>query len=219
MSILTFVQQGPYGHFENYRYVARTPPVPDLRLSNTVNRLNQSSSIATNPSSSRAGRIPINAAGHRLDSFLQTPTNEERKKYKSRTKNKHLCSPFYLTGHCLLKNCRYDHSSITPTVLHVLRHKIQEWPCKFEGECRRKDCFHGHVCLVKGCAGHNDRGCNFGLEAHQADKKVAEWVRPVARQYDGVNKKDVKDNGRSKTESSKGSMENWPTMVEDLIVI
>jgi hypothetical protein len=208
--------------------VARTPPNAELDTINATIRPHQGSP------SSRTGYVPVNAAGQRVDSYLRLPTNDGHNKYKSRTKGKKLCTSLHLTGSCYQKKCRFDHSAITPTILHVLRHKLRECPCTHEGECRQADCFYGHVCFAKGCAGHWQSGCRFKLEAHGVDLLVVKWVRPggaktveaggvytdVPAQQDGKAKKEAaKDNSWFEMASSKGSMENWPTMVGDLIEV
>ncbi|KAF1911188.1 hypothetical protein BDU57DRAFT_552405 [Ampelomyces quisqualis] len=202
--------QGRYGNFENNRYVAHTPLNAEAQAFNSTIRPLQGSHSPT------AQLIPINAAGYRIDTFLKTPTKDEYIKFKQRTEHMNLCTSYHLTGHCSVGNCRFDHSSITPKILHVLRQKIRGSPCISRGRCRRADCFRGHICLAKGCARRKQTWCQFSPEAHGVDLKIEEWILPAAGEKVLRDKPVYKDGLRQK-DSSEGSMKNWPTMVDDLI--
>jgi hypothetical protein len=73
--------------------------------------------------------------------------------------------------------------------------------------------------VKKGCVGNNDGGCKFGPEAHGVDMSVADFVQPWTGKMKETKKKEVQSDRSTETDSSKGSMENWPTMVGDLIDI
>jgi hypothetical protein len=209
-----------HGYFENKRYIARTAPKEDITSLTSLKPLGNSTySTTTFSSKPHAGLISINTAGHRVDPILRLPTTAENSAYKSRSRHKNLCSWFFLSGSCSTKMCRYDHSPITASQLHVLKHKLLEWPCHFQGACRHKGCFHGHVCVKKGCIGNIDAGCKFGPEAHGVDMKAADFVQPWTGKMKETKKKELKSDQDPETDSSKGSMENWPTMVGDLIDI
>jgi hypothetical protein len=156
--------------------------------------------------------ISLNAAGHRLDPAITTPTQKERSTYKTRTKRKNLCTVFFIYGKCGHKFCRYDHTAITPSMLHVLKFNLSEFPCGMQGACRAQDCFRGHVCARKECKGSNYAGCKFGPDAHGVDLEVDDQVEPGH-----IKKKMHKENEIRMTTStiavgSKSSIEDWPTM-------
>jgi hypothetical protein len=164
------------------------------------------------------GCIPINKNGHRLDDPLRIPTAAEHNAYKARTKTKKLCSPFYLTNSCPVKSCRYDHTPICALVHHTLRYRLSEWPCRFGGACRRKNCFNGHACSWKRCDGKKLGNCRFDSDMHGVDLEVAEWVKSVGAWGNEVELETTKrKQGVAETNSSDGSMETWPAMVSDLI--
>jgi hypothetical protein len=202
----------------------RTPPKSDVQaiLPNTNSSLSSKSDTPA-PPTPRIGCIPINSAGHRLDTFLRTPSNKEYSAYNSRTRTKKLCTSFYLTGSCRhAKNCRFNHKPISPSLLHVLGHKLKEFPCHFKGACRNADCFHGHMCIKKGCSGTKVEGSRFGREAHGVDLEVAEWVPNKTRET--KDEKHVKVQAKEPRQiadgnSSTASMENWPTKFGILIDI
>lgn len=171
--------------------------------------LNSSTVIPAKP---RTGFIPINAAGQRLDPTLRTPSNAEFSAYKLRTGPKKLCSVHYLKGRCWAKKCCYDHSPINDSLSLVLKHKLLENPCRFEGVCRDEGCIYGHVCARKGCAGQNDKGCKFSAATHGVDMKVTGWARPIENKKGANKEKAVRVMTPTDTGSSKSSMENWPSM-------
>ncbi|KAH7396559.1 hypothetical protein DE146DRAFT_657071 [Phaeosphaeria sp. MPI-PUGE-AT-0046c] len=216
LSINEISERRTYGYFENNRYIPVVSPNVARGPSTAPRRLNENTSRRAVAPPAQADRIPINAAGHRLDPLLRVPTSKERAGYKSRTKSSRLCSRFHLTGYCHVKDCRYDHGHIAPAQLHVLQHKLKEWPCYYEGTCRLEHCYHGHICLVQGCKGNKYKGCRFGSEAHNIDLEIHEWVKPMPRRTDRPEERmDYKS--VAKVDSAQGSMETWPMMVADLI--
>ncbi|KAH5108119.1 hypothetical protein HBI57_025520 [Parastagonospora nodorum] len=198
-----------YGYFENNRYVARTPPKSDMEsFKIPQNMSSPSKPSAMMPPKPRAGLVPLNTAGHRLDHPVRPPTSAEQTALKNRTKKGKLCSPFYLTGTCPVKSCRFDHTPISQNILVALKYKLIKWPCRFGCACRRKDCFNGHLCSTKGCNGPGGF-CKFGKDSHGVDMIVAQWVEPVCewgKPAEGYRSKNSED------QSSKSSMEIWPTM-------
>lgn len=207
-----------HGYFENNRYVPVASPDANTISSATSRRLNKRPTRRLDAPLAQVDQIPTNAAGHRLDLLLHVPTSKERADYKSRTKSNGLCTSFHLAGYCYMKECRYDHGRVTPAQLHVLEHKLKKWPCYFKGNCRLKDCYHGHICIVRGCKSPKYKGCRLSSEAHNVDLEIYEWVKSVPRGHDRPEKR-VGHTNISTTDSSKDSMENWPMMVTDLIEI
>jgi hypothetical protein len=181
-------------------FTSLTPPDDPLSPSNVL------------APKSRVRLIPINAAGCRLDSFLRAPSEKERSAYKTHTKRKNLCSTLFLTGTCRHKKCQYDHSPITPSLLHVLRHRLREWPCHFKGACRNLNCFHGHVCVRRECVGSIDVGCRLGPEAHGVDLEVGAWVKPGRVRKTENKENEVRMPTAPHVGNAKTPMENWPAM-------
>lgn len=211
-------QRKTYGYFENNRCIPVVSPDTHEEPSIPSRRLNESTSRLRDAPPAQADQIPINATGHRIDPPLRMPTKVERTAFKARTRRKNLCTMFHLKGHCLQKSCRFEHGHITPAILHVLREKVRGWPCHSQGSCRRKDCIHGHVCLAEGCSGPGDQKCKFSAEAHQLDREIHEWVMPESLTA-GHSEEQRKPDSGTKAYESKGSMEDWPAMVTDLIEI
>jgi hypothetical protein len=178
------------------------------------------SAVALSTVNAKAECIPINKNGHRLDISLRTPTAAANNALKDRTKTKKLCSPFHLTNSCPVELCRYDHAPVSALVQHALRYKLRELPCRYGGACRRKGCFNGHYCFRNRCREEKAGDCRFDSNMHRVDLEMAEWVKPVSgrgneEEPDTTDRKQ----GIAERSSSKGLMENWPTMVGNLIDI
>jgi hypothetical protein len=177
-----------------------------------------SSALATHNIKAKTGCIPINKNGHRLNKPLRIPTAAEQSALKDRTRTKKLCSPFYLANTCPFRSCNYDHTPISTLVRYALRYKMSEWPCRYGGACRRKDCFNGHLCFRKKCGEKKAGDCRFDSDMHGVDLEVAEWIESVGAWGNELEVKTTKvKHGVVETISSKGSMEKWPTMVGNLI--
>jgi hypothetical protein len=220
-NILIKLQGSLYGYFENNRYIAHTPRKADLNSLTPPTSLGSSISSPVVPSLEENPRlVPINASGHRIDPVLRVPTAAEQSAFKKRDNRQHLCSGFFLKNSCQVKHCPYDHSKITAPIQHTLKHRVKEWPCRFKGACRLSSCIHGHVCVKQACTASKRRGCRFAPEAHGVDMEVTEWVKPRGGGASIADAKRVIAKARNmETNSPKGSMENWPPMVGNLIDI
>lgn len=122
--------------------------------------------------------IPLNKDGNRIDCRLPKASGDDHLILKKRiqTGNK-LCNEYQLAGTCRTDDCQYDHSSLAPELINVLRQLAREIPCARKGGCRRGACYKGHVCAKIGC-----RNCKLGYKAHGVDTTVAEWIEPEDRQ-------------------------------------
>jgi hypothetical protein len=134
--------------------------------------------------------LPLNRDGHRIDVILPKASQEDhtalRKKIQAGQK---LCNDFQLIGICNSDDCPYDHSTLAPEFLNVLRHLAREIPCARKGSCRRAACYKGHVCAKSGC-----RNCKLGYKAHGVDTNVFVWVEPEGG-------RDREDRAESRTSS------------------
>lgn len=113
--------------------------------------------------------------GHRIDVLLPKASREDHIRLKTRIQaGQKLCNDYQLIGTCLSgDNCQYNHNSLPPELINVLRHLASEIPCSRKGGCRRETCYKGHVCVKAGC-----RNCKLGYKAHGVDSTLAEWVQP-----------------------------------------
>lgn len=100
-----------------------------------------------------AGYILVNKDGQRLDYYAARPSPAdratERLSYRARAFLRMLV---YLAKACEHgAACPYDHSSISPSVLNVLRYIVRKTACKNGSDCRRLDCIFVHVCQNRNC--------------------------------------------------------------------
>ena len=108
------------------------------------------------PKDARAGFIPVNAEGERLDIFMEPPTGlQSHKLTKFRAKNS-LCAALFLRGGCTTsEHCPYSHNpaGVDDDVLYAFRYFLRVRGCAKKGACRIGDCTWGHVCSRPACAG------------------------------------------------------------------
>ncbi|KAF2036737.1 hypothetical protein EK21DRAFT_106053 [Setomelanomma holmii] len=208
----------PRGHFKNSRYIKydrakdTTETLTSIASSDTI----LSTSSRKLPTEARPGLIPINAGGYRLDTISSPPSKSDWDLYQARIKHRKLCNAFHLRGSCNDARCEFDHSAISPDILKCLQFLLMEWPCRQKGDCRRSDCYNGHVCQKGACRRRKFTTCNFPHNAHKVDWQVAKWIKPGE---DVAAKAEAKSAQIADRNSSKGSMENWPAMVGNLIDI
>ncbi|KKY13936.1 putative zinc finger ccch-type protein [Diplodia seriata] len=137
------------------------------------------------PTPETEGNIPINKYGDRLDFYLPRPTAEEYAAYHSTIKEpgRKPCNEYQLRGHCPSfasgRDCEYDHNPLSSELFHVLKVIVQGYPCPKQGECRKSDCYNGHVCQRPGCRGGPPCKFKNDYRAHNLDPKVAEWVSAI----------------------------------------
>jgi hypothetical protein len=178
---------------------------------------------------------------------MRQPTTSQWDAYTSRAKKQNICTMFHLAGYCGrgTANCRNDHAPLSPAALYTLEFILLECPCRFNGACRRADCYNGHICRDRKCVKGKTGKCKFTAEAHGIDIRVAKWVGPIenkAKAESGSKASSSKDttgritdtipatatgsklpnaeqivtNGASK-KSEKKTMENWPSNLGVLI--
>ena len=154
------------------------------------------------PTSVIPERIPINAVGHRLDTYNIAPTGAQWSLYKARNSKKKLCSAFYLAHACPMPgSCHYDHTPISSDVYHCLQYMLKEYPCRKKGGCRRLDCFAGHICQRRACAQGKSAVCKFKYEVHCMDMKLANWVEPETDKSKSEERRDEKQSSKGSTQS------------------
>lgn len=129
--------------------------------------------------SDNEGMIPLNQDGHRLDFYRKPMSGDQWNAYQQRSKTRKLCNDWHLKGYCRNgDDCKYDHSSSLPQGLrYVLESLVHDYPCPRRGQCRRKNCFAGHICYKEDCLwGPGKGGCRLNRSMHGVDFNVARWV-------------------------------------------
>jgi hypothetical protein len=207
---------GTHGYFENNRYISNTPQNHGTK-SKTPSKNSLSSPASPPhrlPAKSRPGLIPVNLYGHRLDIDMPTPTPAQWHIYHSRVRAKKICNNLHLRGRCHQDNCEYDHSPINSDMHRCLQHLLRGLPCRNKGNCRRPNCYKGHVCHKVQCRDGKTSACKLTRDLHGVDMQVAEWVKA-----DNMNGEvEVTQNEKQvKKDNTIASREGWPSMVTDLI--
>lgn len=211
------MQDGPESYFENNRYIIHTPQPTETKPTVAASpRPNAAHSPSTNlPTEGRPGLIPVNASGHRLDIYFPAPNDTQWAEYTKRLKHKKPCNAFHIRKSCVTPNCVFDHTPLSAATLLCLKYFLLKLPCKRKGNCRRVDCYNGHLCQRRLCPGTRAKGCQFQDRSHGVDMEVVRWVEGSERFIEGKGEvKELTGSG-----SSGGSMESWPTMVGNLIDI
>ncbi|KAA8626241.1 zf-CCCH domain containing protein [Pyrenophora tritici-repentis] len=145
---------------------SQAPPASSQAFQNPNKRSNISSVL---PTTVVHGFIPINRSHKRLDPYIPTPTQQDWKKYNTLFQEAKPCNTYHLQGICTAFPCPYDHSPIDPDTKRVLEYVVKGNPCPQKGECRKDECFYGHVCQKDGCMGLQGqvvKGCKFKPELH-----------------------------------------------------
>lgn len=134
--------------------------------------------LSTNlPTTTVPGFIPLNKSNHRLDTYIAPPTTEEWAIYNARFRRKKPCNSFHLQRVCTSFHCPFDHDALEPEARHALEYVLKCAPCPKKGECRRADCYYGHLCQKDGCVGHM-KGCRMKAEMHEVDPQLDIMVSP-----------------------------------------
>ncbi|KAK4965646.1 hypothetical protein LTR66_012107 [Elasticomyces elasticus] len=149
----------------------------------------------------REGLIPVNNKGWRLD-YVNPPASEDDwYSFSQRTKKQKLCNEHHLRGYCTKPTCSFDHGAVSDEMLHVLRHVTMNYPCSKKGDCRRADCYNGHICQKDGCQGSWSGSCKLTRVMHTMDPYTADWV-PAVQSTIGATTAEMKE-----TEGGGGSDE------------
>ncbi|KAG9187340.1 hypothetical protein G6011_05211 [Alternaria panax] len=144
----------------------------------SIERTNISSML---PAAPIPGFIPLNKSQQRIDPALPFPSSSAWKIYNARFAKAKPCNTFHLQQRCSSFNCSFDHSDLEPEAKQVLEYVVRCNPCPRKGECRKRDCFYGHLCQKDGCDGQGGQGpkaCRFKTLLHyRAEEcKVASLV-------------------------------------------
>lgn len=129
--------------------------------------------------------IPVNKNGHRIDTFIPQPSNDDWTAYYRRVKQQKLCNQYHLGGECGNMSCPFDHSDVDDTSLAVMQHIMRQYVCPRGSDCRLIKCYHGHLCQKGGCKG--GKPCRFDQHAHTLDLHVADWATPIDIDDDDSN--------------------------------
>jgi hypothetical protein len=125
------------------------------------------------------GKIPVNAAGHRLDLHRPRPSGESWARFSARKKTKKLCTTFHLQKSCDETFCDYDHSPIDPSMRKCLEYVASHYHCKQGGCCRALKCTRSHICQRPRCiakGGERSSSCQYPPRMHNIDFNIHEWV-------------------------------------------
>ncbi|KAF2734279.1 hypothetical protein EJ04DRAFT_577050 [Polyplosphaeria fusca] len=141
-------------------------------LTNTLDRTNISALLPTSP---MPGFIPLNKDGHRLDTVIRAPTQDEWATYNTRFRQQKPCNSYHLQLICTTFNCPFDHSPLEPEARHALQYVLKCAPCPQKGACRSADCIYGHICQKDECLGQM-KGCRMKMDLHDVDPKLASMV-------------------------------------------
>jgi hypothetical protein len=156
------------------RVLLTEPSQPSTNHLNPSSRREHTSTLLPVSATETKGFVPINKDGKRIDIFLPKPTPEARELYQKRVKEHKLCNEFHLGGKCQNVNCAFDHNSLEPEAMHVMKYILKEYPCPRKGKCRLAKCYYGHICQKDGCRG--DKPCKFNPYMHDIDPRVHEWL-------------------------------------------
>lgn len=130
------------------------------------------------PLQDHSGRIPINAGGHSINTYLDPPTSIQWDLHKARISKKKLCSPFHVGKGCNAKQCAYDHRPLSSDERDCMQYALRELPCRKGGTWRDGLCFMGHTCRHRGYKGGRNMHCKLPVRSHMIDLVVVEWITP-----------------------------------------
>ncbi|KAI7282521.1 hypothetical protein KC345_g3407 [Hortaea werneckii] len=135
------------------------------------------------PSSVPAGKVPINKAGDRLDTYIDPPSPYDLEQFKARTKTQKLCNDHHLTGLCpraAADSCPFDHAPISDGVCNALKQVAYGVPCPRKSGCRRPVCQKGHCCQRTDCRYRGGKfPCKISRGLHSVDMNLAAFVDAV----------------------------------------
>ncbi|KAF2116207.1 hypothetical protein BDV96DRAFT_573557 [Lophiotrema nucula] len=145
---------------------------PHIAALDGIDRSNISALL---PTSVVPGFLPLNKDGHRLDVYMQPPTQDEWVVYNARFRRQKPCNNWHLQRSCTTFHCPYDHSDLEPEARRALEYVLKCSPCPNKGACRASDCFYGHLCQKDDCVGQA-KGCRMKADLHNVDPKLASMV-------------------------------------------
>jgi hypothetical protein len=124
--------------------------------------------------------IALNKSNDRLDLRLPKPSPDDYDTFEAHRQHRKFCNEHQLSNRCTRTNCPYDHEDISLGEFMVLRHKARDLPCSRGPECRRHDCYHGHLCPnVSRRQVCGRRNCSFNRRMHEiTDLDVFETINP-----------------------------------------
>lgn len=130
-----------------------------------------------NSSWGTGNNVLLNINDERVDGDLGKVDSETSKSMRNRLETQHFCGPYHLNGYrncpgkSSTKPCKYRHGpKLSDNELRFLKKNFRRVACDYGSECRRPDCFHGHVCPYQPI-------CKKGVECplsrfHDVDKTI-----------------------------------------------
>ncbi|RMZ08686.1 hypothetical protein D0860_04554 [Hortaea werneckii] len=142
------------------------------------------------PSSVPAGKVPVNKAGDRLDTYIDPPSPYDLEQFKARTKIQKLCNDHHLTGLCpraAADSCPFDHAPISDGVCNALKQVAYGVLCPRKSGCRRPVCQKGHCCQRTDCRHRGGKfPCKIPRGLHSVDMNLAGFVDGVEGSAPGM---------------------------------
>ncbi|GAB1727104.1 hypothetical protein NU195Hw_g8022t1 [Hortaea werneckii] len=160
-------------------------PVPQPAHAKSQDPLQNLFDFATGlpqPSSVPVGKVPVNKAGDRLDTYIDPPSPYDLEQFKHRTKTQKLCNDHHLTGLCPRgpDSCPFDHAPISDGVCNALKQVAYGVPCPRKSGCRRPVCQKGHCCQRTDCRHRGGKfPCKIPRGLHSVDMNLAGFVDAV----------------------------------------
>ena len=125
--------------------------------------------------------VLLNINDERIDHELGEVDYETSESMLDRIEQKKFCAFYHLLDSCLSrpldKPCNFRHGPrLNNDELRFLKTIYRKLPCNFGSRCRRRDCFHGHICA-------NQPGCEKGPNCplyrfHEVDKTAVRVWSP-----------------------------------------
>ncbi|KAI6793169.1 hypothetical protein KC332_g17270 [Hortaea werneckii] len=140
------------------------------------------------PSSVPAGKVPVNKAGDRLDTYIDPPSPYDLEQFKARTKIQKLCNDHHLAGSCAKGDtCPFDHAPISDGVCNALKQVAYGVLCPRKSGCRRPVCQKGHCCQRTDCRHRGGKfPCKIPRGLHSVDMNLAGFVDGVEGSAPGM---------------------------------
>ncbi|KAI6790124.1 hypothetical protein KC361_g8112 [Hortaea werneckii] len=156
-------------------------PIPQTAQTKSQDPLQNLFDFATGlpqASSVPTGKIPVNKAGERLDTYIDPPSPYDLDQFKDRTKKQKLCNDHHLTGACPRgATCPFDHAPISDGVCNALKQVAYGVPCPRKSRCRRPVCQKGHCCQRTDCKYRGGKvACKIPRGLHSVDMNLAGFV-------------------------------------------
>ena len=131
------------------------------------------------PFTGKAGHVPVNKSGDRLDVFMERPYAIDFRAYKRHVKRTGKIPCLKLCNSQLCdKDCSFDHGKATKRVKRAARWMAKITPCERGAQCRVISCLYGHVCQSTLCLKDDEEAASCKLKkSHNTDAVCTGWVR------------------------------------------